>query len=309
MSGQAAAAVPAPAAPAAPPPAASASLNAPVAPPASAAAPAAPLGTPAASAAPGAANGDWTTALAEDDRGYVANKGFKTPNDVLTSYRNLEKTFGVPQDRLLKLPEDMNTPEGRAVWEKLGAPKTAAEYGLDKLVPKEGGDPKLAEWASEVFHETGLPRTAAEKIITKWNERTQAAQAADKENYVSMITQGEAALKKEWGAAYEQNVNLAKQGRKALELNDQELDGLEKMIGRERLFKKLRTIGAGIGEANYVAGRPAADGAMAPEQARQKLNELKGDALFTKRYLGGDSEARAQMDRLQRMAFPGELTV
>jgi hypothetical protein len=219
----------APATPAAPAPAATpAPASVAIA---SAPTPAAPPSAPPPSSANGA---DWTAGLSEDMRGFIANKQFQNPGQLADAYRNLEKLRGVPQERLLQIPEDMNTPEGRAVWERLGAPKTAAEYGLDKLVPKEGGDPKLAEWASQIFHETGLPRTAAEKIITKWNERSVAAQNEAKENYNLMLQQGDANLKKEWGAAYDQNVNLARAGMRALELDAKAVDVLERLQGREK---------------------------------------------------------------------------
>lgn len=298
----------APAAPAAPTPAASAALTPPAPAPAPAAAPAAPSPPPGASAAP---TGDWTTTLDDDSKGYIANKGFKSPAEVLNSYRNLEKLHGAGPEKLVKLPEDMNTPEGRALRERLGAPKEAKDYGLDKIMPAadKGGDPKLAEWAAGVFHEIGLPVRDAEKIMTRLNERNQASLTAAKENYVSMLSQGETALKKEWGAAYDQNINLARQGMKALELDGKEVDGLERMIGRERLFKKLKSIGAGVGEGVFVGGRPAADGALAPEQARQKLKELNGDPVWAKRFLSGETEAKQQMEKLQRMAYPGEMTV
>ncbi len=276
-------------------------------PPAAAAAALAAVPPPAATppVTPPAAAPDWTTGLAEDDRGYVTNKGFKTPQDVLTSYRNLEKTFGVPQERLLKLPENLDSPEARAVWERLGAPKEAKDYNL----VKDGTDKQLAEWAQGIFHETGIPVKAAEKIIAKWNERATAEQTQSKEKFDSMVTNSEAALKKDWGAAYEQNINLAKQGVKALELTGAEVDGLERTIGRERLFKKLRDIGAGIGEAPFVGGRPAPDAHMGPEQARQKLNEMMQDRGFTTKFIAGDTEAKAQMERLQKMAYPGEIMV
>ncbi len=252
---------------------------------------------------------EWTSGFNEDMRGYIANKQFQNPGQLADAYRNLEKLRGVPAERLLQLPENMDTPEGRAIWEKLGMPKTAAEYGLEKLMPKEGGDPKLAEWAAKIFHETGLPRNAAEKIITEWNKRATETTTASQENYKSMLTQGDAALKKEWGAAYDQNVNLAKAGMRALELDAQSVDMLEKIQGREKLFKTLQKIGAGVGESGFVAGRPAADGVLAPEQARQKLKELQVDPLWSRRYLSGDSDAKGQMEKLQRMAYPGEFTI
>lgn len=307
----------APAAPATPPPAASAALSAPAAPPANANAPgqasatpgaSAALGAPAA-AAPGTPGGDWTQTLTPDAKDYVTARGFKGPDAVLESYRQLEKVLSTPQERILKLPENMDTPEGRAIWERLGAPKEAKDYGLDRFVPKEGGDPKLAEWAQGVFHESGIPSKAAEKIITKWNERSAAAQTAEKENFVAQVTQGEAALKRDWGAQYDTNLNLAKQGAKALELKSEEIDHLDKVMGRERLFKKLRSIGAGVGELNFVGGKPAADGVLAPEQARQKITELRSDPVWTSRFLKGEREAIETMTRLQKMAFTGEMTV
>ena len=294
---------PVPAAPAAPAPQ-PASVVIPAA-----AAPIAPALSPAPVSPAAPAVGDWTQGLSDDTKGWISNKQFQNPGQLADAYRNLEKLRGVPAERLLQLPEDMNTPEGRAIFERLGAPKTAAEYGLDKLMPKEGGDPKLAEWASEVFLEAGIPRNAAEKIISKWNERGAASQNADKENYSAMLTQGEAALKKEWGAAYDQNVNLAKSGMRALELDGKEVDTLERIMGRERLFKKLSKIGAGVGESGFVAGRPAADGALAPEQARAKIKELQGDPTWTRRYLKGESDAKSQMTKLQQMAYPGEFTI
>lgn len=300
--------------PATPPAGAGAALNTPPAPP-----------TPPAGAAPGntppAANGaaggaptppsppDWTAGLADDAKGYIQNKGFKTPADVLESYRQLEKTFGVPQDRLLKLPEDMNTPEGRAIRERLGAPKEAKDYGLDKLVPKEGGDPKLAEWASTVFHEIGVPVRDAENILKKWNERAELNQKASKDNYEAMITNGEAALKKDWGAAYERNINMAKSGARVLELKGEELDALERVMGRERLFKKLQVIGQGTGEAGFVTGRPSGDSIVSPEQARQRLTEMRMDPVFTKRFLAGEMQAKQEMERMQKMAYPGDFTI
>jgi hypothetical protein len=308
------------AAPSAPPVSAGASLSASGGPVASAPPPtpgaptpaaAAPNGAPPASnpTPPGTPGGDWTATLTDDAKGYAQAKGFQSPAALLESYRQLEKVFSVPQDRLLKLPENMDSPEGRAIRERLGAPKDPKDYGLDKLVPEKGGDPQLAEWASQVFHEIGVPVRDAEKIISKWNERAQASHTAAEENYNTMITQGESQLKKDWGAAYDQNVQLAKQGVKALELKAEELDGLERMIGRERLFKKLRDIGAGVGESSFVSGRPAAEGVLAPEQARHKLGELQKDPVWTKRFLSGEGAAKEEMLILQKMAFPGELTI
>ncbi len=274
-----------------------------VAPPATpAAAPPAPAAPP-----PVAAGADWTSGFNDNLKGMIQNKGFKGPVDLAESYYNFEKLQGVPQDRLLKLPENMNTPEGRAIMERLGTPKDAKGYGLEKFIPKEGGDPKLAEWAGEVFNKGNLTTAQAETVMQAWNERQAAEVNAHKENLKASIMQADANLKKEWGMAYEQNLNLAKSGMAALELDAKTVDALEALQGREKLFKTLQKIGAGVGEASFVTGRPAGDGTLAPEQARNKIAELSTNQAFRERLLKGDAAARAEWDRAHQMATPGEM--
>ena len=263
--------------------------------------------TAATTTTPSADPAPWTSALSEDARAFVATKGFKDPAALLDSYRNFEKLHGVPQDRLLKLPENMDSPEGRAILEKMGLPKTAADYGFEKYAPKE--DPKAMDKVAAAFHEAGVPRAAAEKFVLKMQAEQVAAQTAAKENHAAMITQGDTALKKEWGQAYDQNLNIAKQGVNALGLDGKTLDALESIQGREKLFKMLHKIGAGIGEATFVAGRPAADGILAPEQARSKIRDLMVDKAFVSRMAQGDKDAKSQWQKLHEMAHPGEFTI
>ena len=99
----------------------------------------------------------------------MQNKGFKSNQDVLDSYRNYEKLQGVPQERMIKLPEDMNSEEGKAIWQRMGVPKEANEYTLE--VPTENGDQEMADWAKVAFHKHNIPRAAAEGFIKDWNER------------------------------------------------------------------------------------------------------------------------------------------
>lgn len=262
---------------------------------------------PAATPPPAAPASDWTSGFNDNLKGMIQNKGFKGPADLAESYYNFEKLQGVPQDRLLKLPENMNTPEGRAIMERLGTPKDAKGYSLDKFVPKDSGDPKLAEWAGEVFNKGNLTTAQAEVVMQAWNERQAATVAAHQENLKASIAQADASLKKEWGMAYEQNINLAKSGAAALELDAKTMDALEALQGREKLFKTLQKIGAGVGEAPFVTGRPAGDGTLAPEQARNKIKELSSDQNFIQRLMKGDVAAKTEWQRAHEMAGGGQM--
>ncbi len=266
--------------------------------------PATPPTTPPAPPAAPPAPPDWTSGFNDNLKGMIQNKGFKGPADLAESYYNFEKLQGVPQDRLLKLPENMNTPEGRAIMERLGTPKDAKGYSLEKFVPKDG-DAKLAEWAGEVFNKGNLTTVQAEVVMQAWNDRQTAQIAANQENQKASILQADANLKKEWGMAYDRNINLAKSGMAALELDAKTVDALEALQGREKLFKTLQKIGAGVGEATFVTGRPAGDGMMAPEQARNRIKELGSDQNFVQRLMKGDVAAKKEWQKAHEMAGGG----
>lgn len=257
------------------------------------------VGTGAAPAA------EWTSGFSDDMKGYVQNKGWKNAQEIADSYRNFEKNYaGVGQERLLKLPESWESPEAQAVWEKLGKPKDAKGYALK--VP-EKGDPKLAEWASDVFLKSNLTADQAQKVMSAWNDRQTAVQTQTVENQKIALSQATEKLKTEWGAAYDKNMNLAKSGMMALELDSATVDLMANTMGAEKVFKQLSKIGAGIGESSFVAGRPAGDGTVTPEQARNEIEELKRDHVWVQKYLGGDFDAKKRMEHLMKMATPGDI--
>lgn len=246
---------------------------------------------------------DWASSFNDDTKGYIQNKGFKSPEDVLNSYRNFEKLQGVPQDRILKLPENMDSPEARAVWEKLGAPKEAKDYNL--AIPAEGGDPTLAQDMAKNFHEIGVPKTMAEKITAKWNERQAAVQAAGLENQKMVAQAADQALRKEWGQAYEQNLNVVNSAARTLGIDNNQTAALGKALGPDNAMKLLFKLGSATGEHTFVNGQ-GANQVFTPEAAQSKIRELQTNQEWASKYLNGDKAAFNQMQSLQQMANPGE---
>lgn len=252
---------------------------------------------------------DWTTGFDDGMKGFIQNKGFKNPSDLASAYQNLEKFHGVPADRMIKLPENMDTPEGRAVWERLGAPKDPKEYNLP--MPKENADPKMAEVFSQKFAELGVPKSMAEKITNTWNEYIQGSQAARNENAKVMLVQEQTALKKEWGAAHDQNVQIGREAAKKFGFDEATLSKIEGGMGYQGLMKLMHRLGTAVGEHNYISGNRSEGfgDAMAPTQAKSKMDSLLGDPTFKARYLSGDKAALDQMTKLSAMAAPGDFSV
>jgi hypothetical protein len=247
---------------------------------------------------------DWTTGLNDDLRGYVQNKGFKDPGAVVDSYRNIEKLMGVPQERLLKLPAKEDDPGWSEVYDRLGRPKDPKEYKIE--VPK-GDDGKFAEWARGTFHELGISKNAGEKLVGKWNEYAQNAQKTHFETYSAQAEKEEGALKKEWGLAFEKHVSIAKQAVNSFGLDGESIEKLEGALGYGKLMKLLHNIGSKLGEGQFHSSGSTGsgfNGALTPDAARNKIQTLRGDADFVRRYANGEMSAKEEMERLHRMAYP-----
>src|SRR6185312_841401 len=81
----------------------------------------------------------WLEGATPEQVGYIQNKGWTDPKQVLEGYQNLEKMRGVPADRLLTLPAtDADDATKAAFYEKLGRPKEAAGYDFS-LGDKDNG--------------------------------------------------------------------------------------------------------------------------------------------------------------------------
>lgn len=262
-------------------------------------------GTPAegapAGTAGGAAAADWTAGLDEGIRGLVEVKGWKSPADVIESYRNAEKLIGADPGQILRLPgAAAGDEEWAGVYDRLGRPAKPEDYALD-------GDHPLGEEARRRFqadaHAMGLtPRQEArawERELALFAEREQAAEA----EIAQRQQQAVAELRREWGEAFEGNLALAQQAVRRMggqELLDELVDA--GLADSPRLVKLFAEIGRMTGEDRGL-GRTA-DGfqALTPAGARAQLDQLKADSAFMldlyDKARPGHAAAKAKFDRL-----------
>ena len=259
-------------------------------------------GAPAASPAPAApAAGSWYDSIEDGDlKGYVQNKGWKDPVELANGYRNLEKLLGGEK---IPMPKGAEDKDGWSrVYDALGRPKSADDYGLQ--VP-EGGSPEFAKAAAGKFHELGLSKGQAEALTAWYNEQAQAQMGATQQAQGAKVEQDLQALKGEWGGAYEENIELGRRAAREFGMDADKLTALENALGTGEMLKFMSRIGRGLTEHNFEGGRSATGFGMTPEAAQQRISQLREDRDFTAKYLGGNADARAEMERLMRLAFPG----
>lgn len=246
---------------------------------------------------------DWTSTLNEDMKGFVQTKGFQGPDAVIESYRNLEKLVGVPQDQIIKLPKDNDPEVMSGVWKRLGRPDSPDGY---KLPIPEGDSGEFAKTISPILHKANLTDRQAETLATEWNTMQAEAEKTQKLEYETRITEETDALKKEWGAAYNDKIQVGKEAMKQFGIEAEVIDALESQIGFSKVLKVMSNIGAKLGESEFVRGDADFSGRMTPAQAKAEIAIRKTDAQFVSRYNDGDKEARQEMENLHKMAFPDE---
>lgn len=246
--------------------------------------------------------GDWTHGLAEDQREFAQTKGWRSPGDMLASYRSLEGLLGGEK---LPLPKDEADREGyERLYKALGRPDAPEGYGIK--APK-GADGAFAGEAAKWFHEAGLSAKQGQALAEKWNAYAGAAAEAEDRAFQLRSGQEMGELKTEWGDRYGSNVELARRAASQFGLQPGEIGRLERALGSRRMVETLYRIGAGLGEHSFEAGegRGGSGGfRLSPEAARARIAMLKSDKAWMARYLGGDAEAKSNMNRLQQAAYP-----
>lgn len=247
----------------------------------------------------------WLPSADEVTAGYVANKGWTEPGQVLDGYRNLEKLLGADRaGRTVVLPkDDAGVDELNAFYGKLGRPASADDY---KLSVPEGGNPDFAKAAAAEMHRLGLTTKQAQALVEWNNGQFKANAEAERAAAQARFADDDRALKAEWGNAYTQSLNQAQAAARGLGMTNEMIDQLAQGLGHKATMQLFQKIGAKMGEDSFVTGDKLEKfgNALTPGQAKAEIESLKSDKEFQQKYFAGNSEAKARMARLMAFAYP-----
>jgi hypothetical protein len=240
----------------------------------------------------------WTDALPEDLREYVGTKGFADPAAALTSYRNLEKLRGVPEDRLLKLPEKLDA-EGALdpIYDRLGRPKTADAY--TKAI---GVEDDVFKAAASTAHKLGLSDAQFKGLQGVMSEQaTRVAEAQEAQA---------AAAFDAWRGQNSEGFNNAARLMAGMGMSEESLAGL--LAGdKVQLYDFMAKVAARSAEGSVIHGQaPQGEGfGLSPAAAKSQVAALFADKAFMAQYTSRDdrirNEAIKRMEVLQVAAAKG----
>lgn len=245
----------------------------------------------------------WYQSFPDEVRGLVETKGWQTPVDAITSYANLEKFLGADKaGRGLVLPkEDAGADEWNQVYDRLGRPKAPDGY---KLPVPQGDTGEFAQMAAKVFHEAGLNNKQAEALANWWNQTQEQMVGSEQQSLVQNSEVDMAQLQQEWGRDFDSNIEAGRRAARQFGVDADTISSMESAMGTKKVMELFTKIGKGLTEDAFVDGSGNRGFGVSPEAARVRINQLKGDSEWTAKYLGGNADAKAEMERLLRAAYP-----
>lgn len=281
---------------------AAAVLSAPPAAPAQEAAPQATTGvTSSATEAPQnaasstSANEPWYKSFQDADaRGFAEVRGWKSPEDTVKSFQNLEKLLGSKANAVMIPGEGATDEERAAFFEKIGRPGSPDNYAVPDALKE---DATVKGFAAEA-HKLGMTSSQFEGVM-KFVAEQGAAQAAttNAQRDAAAEADMDALRKDNPGIKYDQ---LLEHGRRAVQsfgLDQPTLDKLESAMGTRGMLEFMAKIGASTAETPFIDGQRSG-GAPSPEAARIEFEGIKKDQAFMKKWMAGDADAVARVNKL-----------
>jgi len=253
----------------------------------------------------------WTESLSEDERAYLATKGWdkegRGVKDILSSYRNLERLRGVGADRLVKLPEEGNVEQAKEFYSRLGVPETPDGYETPE-VPLGANDVVDATALSAISHRINHTPAQHAEFANAVSEYLTEAQTKAAEEITARDTLQQRELDADWATKKDENYAAAKRAAERFGIGRDDLNAMQQGLGYRKTVELLHRIGRAIGEgaAPGAVRDGGKNGAVSRSDASAQLEALKNDAGFRQRLTSGDAEARKHWETLKQLAFYGD---
>lgn len=252
----------------------------------------------------------WYGTLANPEiKGLIDNKGWKSVEDIATSYRHAETLIGTPAELRVNLPKDMKAAGAMdPIYNRLGRPETADKYSFKNEEAKgSDGKPLDAELDAamrKALYPLGLTQDQAAGTYDFVKGLMKEAVASEAKEAELSKQAGIDALKKEWGSGYDANAKVATEAIEKLGLSADTVNKLRDLVGHAEVAKMFHMIGTKVVEPSFKGGAGNTEvvkPVMTREAAQHQKALLMEDRNWVVKYNSGDTAAREQMLNLNKI--------
>lgn len=244
--------------------------------------------------------------LPEEYRADPAFASFKDVASLAKSFKDTQAFVGADKATLVRLPKDDAAPEWADVWAKLGRPEAPDKY---ELKGPDAHDPALLEGFRQTFHEAGLSQKQVAKIMEAYRDVYAKQAEALNDSIAAEARAAEQALRKEWGAGYEERLHAVTAMIKSMGGEDALSAVNEAGMGRNPAILKLfAKLAEATGQAGGLkGGNQGGFTTKTPKQAQAEIADKQRDPQFFAAYTNRDHPAHAEtvreMAELYKLAY------
>lgn len=246
----------------------------------------------------------WLSSLPDDLKGDQTLGRYATVGDLAKAHVDLRKLDG----SRVTIPGDKATDdERRAFFTRMGCPEKVDGYEMPGEIPEgmQVDEALKAAWFAEA-HSMGLNRQQAARVakfqMQMVADGAKTTAESDKQHREGTVK----SLQKEWGAAYEERVGIAKAMIDRLE--EKGAGGLKKLVsetpwGDEPAFVKAMYLMGRYAQQDEILGKGlGATFAPSPDEAKAQLAVFKADTKKMKAMTDvGDAGHKAASDEWQKL--------
>lgn len=243
--------------------------------------------------------------VSDDHREFVDNKGWKTTDDVVKSYRNLESQIGTDKLSLPAEGSDLAEWDG---WSRLGTPETADGYELNVPQGYENYSEDLSAWFRQEAHAAKIPAAMAQRMHDSFVERMMGQENDMVLDQQRTFEEWNGELKKEYGNAYDEKVGLARRAVRAF--GSEELTGLldESGLGNHpEMIRAFAKIGAELSSGQqFKDAETSGSFGMTPEEARAEISRIRANPALMDKTSPENKVLNDRLTQLYEFAHPDQ---
>lgn len=250
------------------------------------------------------------SSVSPDYADLVKAKGWKSPDDVISSYSNMEKFAGKFSSRGVVIPDSDSPEEWDKVYSKLGRPEAPNGYEFNHIDVKQldDADKQVVDFVKDIGYKHGFSKKQLEGFVSEYDAKIEELSTAEAEKAQREIDKQIGELKTEWGDAWDKNIALARGAAKKFGIEGDKLNALEYNAGFAPMMKVLAEIGEHFSEDGFVQGQGGSDSTVrTPKQALTELKEVQSDPDYMdpKKNPNRHKMLREKARDLYQMAYPG----